>query len=472
MAEYLRDYSAGNHCHFSGLGWLHWTGKFWKLDEGEVRISLCAKDALLSRRSLIEREAGQAAAAALAAPPPGQTPGQAADAARKEVLKKMKHVSTCETGSGFSAMLKFAAIMLSVSGMDIAPHLLNTPDGTYDMDAGRLREHRREDLITKITVGGYFQRRDIGAIEEVTAFESFLYSILPDESERMYVQVLFGLALYGTIKERILPVFYGFGFNGKSTLLEALRYAAGSYGVTLASRTLLTSSAGSHTTELTDLRGARIALFSETDTGQTLNASLIKRLTTPGQLTARRMRRNDMTWEQSHTCFMDTNFLPQVNGSDKAMFDRIRVLKFTQDVESRKDPHMADKLEAAASAIITWGLDGWRIYCRNGLWLPQGVQDATYQYREESNNVQIWLDSNTERGSKDRELRVQLYANYKFWSENLGEKPLRCADFYSYLVSVGYEKVMVKGKRYIKGIRLQGGLVPDTVAGLFEDAAG
>jgi putative DNA primase/helicase len=469
MAEYLRDWTQGNLCFHPGMGWYHWTGKLWELDENSaVRAG---KQALLARRADIERQAKAAADFAFANPPATVTPKAAAEAAAKEELKQLKHVRLCETGSGFSSMLRFASTLLAVDEMDANPGLLNMPNGTFDMDRGVLRDHKREDYITKITSGSYITEREFGDLfmDQENIFRKFLADILPDPEDRMFVQVLFGISLYGDIKERILPVFHGAGFNGKSTLLNAMLSSAGTYGITLASNTLLSSRGSSHSTELTDLKGRRMALFSETDSGQELNASLIKRLTSPGDITARRMRQDDMTWRQSHSCFMDTNFLPRVNGGDKAMFDRLRVLEFTRDISDHRDPEMDEKLDSAEDAILTWGLEGYMIYKINGrLQLPPNVKRATMRYQDETDNVKAWLEAETEPDSGGRELRTPLYMAYSFWSESLNEKPLSNAEFYRYLESAGYTLSSANGKRYVKGLRLTGGAI-DTMSALFAE---
>jgi phage/plasmid-associated DNA primase len=108
------------------------------------------------------------------------------------------------------------------------------------------------------------------------------------------------------------------------------------------------------------------------------------------------------------------------------------------------------------------------MYLAHGLPTSPNVRKATSRYQQESDNVQLWLDEHTEPDSGNHELRTPLYTAYKFWSDELGEKPLSAAEFYRYLEGAGYELKGLNGKRTVKGLRLTGGAV-DSFSKLFGD---
>src|SRR5262249_46020090 len=66
----------------------------------------------------------------------------------------MKHCLKSEAAHKIPAMIDFARSELGISGLpdelDTNPWRLNCPNGTLDLQTGRLREHRREDMITKL----------------------------------------------------------------------------------------------------------------------------------------------------------------------------------------------------------------------------------------------------------------------------------------------------------------------------------
>src|SRR5215207_9290983 len=138
--------------------WLVWDGKRWvKDDTGEVyRL---AKDTVAN----IYQEAA-------AAPN---------DEARKELGK---HATRSEAGARIKEMVDLARSDVPVmpDELDASPDLLNTESGTIDLRTGELREHRREDLITKIAPTKY--RPDAAA----PTWEAFLERVLPGEELRAF----------------------------------------------------------------------------------------------------------------------------------------------------------------------------------------------------------------------------------------------------------------------------------------------
>lgn len=102
---------------------------------------------------------------------------------------------------------------------DADPWLLNCQNGTIDLRTGELREHRRDDLITKVAPVEY----DPNA--QAPIFAGFLERIIPNADIRGFVQRAFGMALAGEIRDNVLIILHGTGANGKSTLVEAITEA-------------------------------------------------------------------------------------------------------------------------------------------------------------------------------------------------------------------------------------------------------
>jgi hypothetical protein len=71
--------------------------------------------------------------------------------------------------------------------------------------ASRFREHRREDLITKLAPVEY----DPEAVASV--WETFLERTLPSEALRRFLQRAVGYSLSGDVGEQILLFLYGTG---------------------------------------------------------------------------------------------------------------------------------------------------------------------------------------------------------------------------------------------------------------------
>ena len=167
---------------------------------------------------------------------------------------------------------------------------MNVANGTLDLRTGQLREHDPADRLSKVTEGAYRPKVDGGE------WCRFLETVLPDPDVRGYLQRLIGQALIGRTVEHVFPIATGVGANGKSVATEAIRYALGSYAVSINPDLLLTSERGPGGTELMELMGARLAIGQETNDGRALDEALMKRLTGGDELTARRLYRDPVSW--------------------------------------------------------------------------------------------------------------------------------------------------------------------------------
>src|SRR5205807_1701910 len=106
---------------------------------------------------------------------------------------------------------------IGLEELDTDPWLFNVENGTIDLRTGEIREHRREDFITKLAPVTF----DPAA--ECPLWEQFLRTIFEGNEELIgYMRRLVGYCLTGVTEEHILPFLHGTGANGKSTFCETL----------------------------------------------------------------------------------------------------------------------------------------------------------------------------------------------------------------------------------------------------------
>ena len=91
-------------------------------------------------------------------------------------------------------------------------------------------------------------------------YAAFLSEIFRGDAELVeFVQRLAGYSLTGDVRERIFPVLWGAGRNGKSTLLELLQELLGDYAMSTPPETLVNRREGAIPNDLARLRGAVLA---------------------------------------------------------------------------------------------------------------------------------------------------------------------------------------------------------------------
>jgi putative DNA primase/helicase len=138
-----------------------------------------------------------------------------------DVKRVMKFCLDSESAARINAMLDLArsepGIPILPDDLDRDPWLFNCPNGTLELKTGNLREHRREDYITKISPTEYHPEA------KCPTWDRFLDSVFQNDKGLIaFVQRFLGYCLTGDVSEQVLPIFWGSGSNGKTTLLNCV----------------------------------------------------------------------------------------------------------------------------------------------------------------------------------------------------------------------------------------------------------
>ena len=391
--------------------WLAWTGARWERDEGG-KVHRLAKEAV---RGIYQEAAS------------------AEDEDRRKALAQ--HATRSESEAKIRAMLELAKseIPVSTGELDADPWLLNCKNGTIDLRTGEIREHRREDLITKLAPVEYNPNAD------APTWQATLQRVLPNTEIRTFFKRLCGYALTGDTSEHVLPMLYGTGANGKSTVLNALLETLGDYGMQ-AAPDLLVAKRNSHPTELADLFGMRFVASIEVEDGRRLAESLVKQLTGGDRVKARRMRQDFWEFAPTHKVFMAVNHKPIVRGTDTAIWRRIQLVPFTETIPpAEQDKKLPTKLREEFSGILTWAVEGSLEWQREGLQAPDEVRKATGEYRSEMDVLGAFLKECCHRDPDVTVGAQDLYRAYQVWCEEGGERAEGKRKFSTQLKERGFE---------------------------------
>lgn len=417
--------------------WLVWTGRVWRVDDtGEVERR--AKDTV--RR--IYQEAANAE-----------------DADARKALAN--HAKSSEAKGRIEAMISLArseaGIAVTPEELDADPWALNVPNGTLDLRTGELRDHRREDLITKMVPVEY----DPDAT--APTFEAFLERILPGEELRGFVQRAKGYSATGDTSEQCMFINHGPGANGKSTLEEVCQAALGDYAMRTPTEMLLTKRPGGIPNDVARLKGARFAAASETEEGRRLAESLVKDLTGQDTISARFMRGEFFDFKPTHKLWLSTNHKPEIRGTDNAIWRRIRLIPFNVTIpKQEQDRKLPERLRAELPGILAWIVRGALEWQREGLRPPDEVRRATGRYRAEMDVIAAFIDEECIVAEHATASAKALYSAYKAWCEENGERPESQRRFGGRLKERGFESGRIttgarKGAVEWYGIGLAGG---------------
>jgi putative DNA primase/helicase len=387
------------YCH-PWKKWLIWDGRRWRVDD-TAEVVRRAKETIRS----IYAEAKEAD-----------------DEKKRQDLEK--HARTSESEPRIRRMIKLAE---SEPGIPVLPNeldadrwLLNCWNGTLDLRTGELREHRRGDRITKLVPVEYDP--------EATAptWDAFLQRIMDVNRDLIaFVQRVIGYSLTGDVSERVVFFLHGDGDNGKSTVLETLRSLLGDYAQKTPTETLLARRGGSIPNDVARLRGARFVSASESEEGKRLNEPLIKEMTGGDTLCARFLHAEFFEFKPQCKIWLATNHKPVVHGTDKAIWNRIKLIPFEVTIpEAEQDKHFEEKLKPELAGILAWAVRGCLEWQENGLGVPGEVKRATESYREEMDTLGNFIKERCVKGPTAVVGSKEFNESYCKWCEENGERAL------------------------------------------------
>ena len=312
------------------------------------------------------------------------------------------------------------------SEFDSDNYELNTPSGVYDLRTGEVKHHHPKQRLTKITTvaptaahGGVFLK----AIREICG---------GDEHLVRFHQVSLGAMLSGAKEEHWLVYWFGTGRNGKNLLADLLFSILGEYAHKLPSSALMSKKHESHPSELTGLRGVRMALSSEIEEGSFWNEARLKELTGDEFITARYMGRDAFTFTKSHKHLILGNHRPQIKTVDEAIKNRVLLVPFDVSFAGREDRNLPQKIRAEAGFVLHWLIEGHTAWMENGKRLPKcdAVERATKGYFASQSTIEMWVDEccrkvdDPDRPAGGWCTASELYENYQQWKRARGEAPV------------------------------------------------
>jgi putative DNA primase/helicase len=415
------------------LGWLAWDGRRYRRDmDGEV----------VRRMKLTVRAIYQEAA------------GVEND---KQRDKLVSHARRSEQETRLRAAISLAEseqrVVVDVEDLDADPFLLNVGNGVLDLEDGSLRPHERGHLITRITPVSYKPHAD------APRWDAFLEQVFSADADLIaFVQRAVGYSLTGSTREQVLFMPHGGGANGKSTFLETIRSLFGEYAQQAPSDLFLEQRTGGPRSDIARLRGARFVSAVETGDGRRLAESLVKQLTGGDRIAARFLYRNEFEFDPTHKLWLATNHLPEVRGTDEAIWRRIKLIPFTRTIpEHERDPDLLAKLREELAGILAWAIEGCLAWQRDGLQAPAAVTSATSAYRADMDTIGRFLDEVCTLDPTGRTKAAVLYTRYRYWAEQAGERdPLTQKAFGLRLAERGLTAERDREARWWKGVTVRG----------------
>jgi putative DNA primase/helicase len=368
----------------------------------------------------------------------------------------------CSAGS-LRAMLEVASTEpgAQVTGQDIDHDraLVNFTNGTLDLSTGALREHRSEDLITKVL--------DYPFDPNATCPEwlGFLDRAMGGSRELIdFLQRFTGAALAADLNLPGMLICNGPGSNGKSTFAEGLRAALGPYSAAADASQLIAKRRNERSSDphLVRIRGSRLAITTETGADTRLDEARVKALLSGERIEARTLYAAPFEFLPTFKILLTSNHLPVIRGMDAGIWRRIFVVPWTVSVPaSQQDIHLLERLKKEAPGIMAWIVAGANAVRRMGsLCPPSSVIEAVAAYHSEMDVAGRFIESELVPDSAAHVLVLDAFAKFNLWVEHNGATMVSQKEFGQRMAQCGHQSERSNtngaGGRYVyKDLRMR-----------------
>lgn len=321
------------------------------------------------------------------------------------------------------------------STMDTDPYTITFTNCVYHLVSGTLRPIRPEDRVSRTVGYPYMTPTDAEVAEVERVFRDIIWS----DSVFEWVMCYMSTCLIGRHHENMV-FFTGMpeipsqnGSNGKSTFMNWIMKALGGYACRLQGTALSTSdfsAPNAHTSHLVPLIGMRAAYVVEIPSDMKLDLdSMIKPVTGGDSIKIRGLGKEEVEAVVPVTLFATCNSLPAVSSRDHATWRRLRAVWFKRWFcdEADRDPnnplhapkvdnlHTDDKARTMRMATITLLVRYLTKYINNDMKLPPcaEVDQSTADFRDSTDTLKDFLESNFERGSDEDIHEFRSWVTFK-----------------------------------------------------------
>ncbi|MFA5158802.1 MAG: phage/plasmid primase, P4 family [Patescibacteria group bacterium] len=453
--------------------WFEWTGHRWQRDKMNRSMAAVEKVAEVYLEEY-KKISGQIVEKTKA----GESESEIEKLSKKQkaILERVRQL---RGDNRRTACLKFAHTIdkpLAITGdeFDQKPTLFPFANGVLDMETGKFKEGRPGDYLS---LGSPVEWKGID--EPCPLWEKTLREIYncdregDDQSLIKFMQRLLGYAASGKVSEKVFPVFYGkTGWNGRSLLIERVKYVMGDLAAPIPSELLLSQrfakSSSGPSPDIMILKGKRMVFASEIDEGQRFSIAKIKWITGKNELTARNPNDKYFTnFDPTHTVFVETNIQPSAPADDKSFWERLLLIPHNisfvnrdprESHERRANLNLDKELEKENSGIAAWLERGFLMWQRDGLNPPAVVTEATAKYRMDEDMLGDWIEECCVRDPLAKEKAADLFHSFVEWYHtNQGKGDKLTGTWFGKQLGKKFEKTKSNGCNVYIGISLKKG---------------
>lgn len=404
-----------------------------------------------------------------------QTTKAMVDEARKldddQRQRLAKHAFASENISRLGAMITLAScepeVVLHQHQLDADVDKFGTVSGTIHLKTGTVSPSQQADFITKYSPVSASPPGDYHTL--CPTWLAFLDKIMSGNQALIdYLQRAMGYSLTGHTSEQCFFFLFGYGANGKSTLLDIFQQLAGDYALAIDPETLMVKTdSGNATPELARLKGARLVVTSEIEEGKRLAENRIKQFTGGDILAARPLYADVIEFKPQFKIWMAGNHKPVIRDTTSSVWRRVHLIPFDVNIPAaEQDKKLDQKLWHELPGILRWVIDGAVAWYQHGLKPPAEILSAVEEYRSDMDIFGIWLTERCQFNPLSTVESSSLYQDYRFWCSQCGHAAVSQTRFSRSLAERGeFTKIKSSTTKW-QGLELKSDPISDLMGGL------
>lgn len=317
-----------------------------------------------------------------------------------------------------------------LKNLDKNKWIIGFQNGVYDLNKNCFREGLPEDYISLQMPINYSEySEDDQMVHEV---HDFLTKIFPDRQVRDYFLDISSEVFVGGNKRKHVYFWSGEGDNGKSITQMFFEKMFGEYAIKLPTSLIIgkrTQSSQACPELARAGNGVRWAILQEPDKKDNINIGILKELSGNDTFFARGLHQGGGEIDPMFKLTVICNDPPTISYSDKATWNRIRVIPFestftnnapdTWEEQLRQkrfpnDPYFSEKIPHMIKPFV-WVLLEHRKKGNVKLVEPEKVILATDHYRKKNDSYQQFVDECIISDKKSALNLQELYTRFKDW---------------------------------------------------------
>ena len=288
------------------------------------------------------------------------------------------------------------------------------------------REHRAEDFFTYALPYVY------AAEAECPLFHRFLDRVLPEPEMQTLLSEYIGYCFTKGLKLEKMAVFYGFGSNGKSVMLDVITRVLGAMNVSYITLSDLTTN-----DEKRCLANGKLANISSESKGL-LDTAVLKRMVSDEETDMRELYIGTHMMTHIPKLFTSYNRLPSAEYTF-GFFRRWLLFPFRVTIpEEEQDVDLVKKLSTELPGILNWVLVGLKsILTRQCFTKSEGCNRALNEYVNSSNSVMQYVAASLVVDDNAQTKLSDLYAAYAKFCQEEDLKKIGKKNFQEIIASSG-----------------------------------